>query len=338
MNMALRPSIGNRKMSTMKKILPTLMIALMIIPMSIIGQDDPPTPPTPVEEVEVPEIPETPEAPQEIQRIELDKGPNGFEIKVETLDSISGNVKDTTKIKMRHSTIYIVTEENDKDSLDLDFDDDQNIRAELTHWAGIDIGMNGFTGADGNVGLSDELDYLEVDLANSRSFAINFWEKKIPIASEYFGITTGMGIEWNNYRLKNDYTLVTSKDTLTAFLDTTINVRKNKLRTAYLNVPILLEFNTSKDPEKSFHLAAGFVGGLHLGTMYKQRFEFNDVKMKNKTQNFMNIETFKVDGMIRVGYGKLNLFASTTLTQLFDEGTGPEVHPFRAGITLIGFN
>ncbi len=272
------------------------------------------------------------------QRIGISNNEDGkLEVKIETRDSIPVSAKDTTIITSGNKTIYIVTEEDytEKDSLNMG--DCYNSKAALTNWAGIDLGVNGFLSADGKFDLGDENESLEVEYIQSRSISFNFWEHKSRLAGDYFGLITGMGLQYNNYRLKNDYTLASGKDTLVAFMDSTIDLRKNKFRTTWLNVPLLLEFNTSRDREKSFHLAAGVVGGLHLGSMFKQKYGQNGQDFKTSSKNDFQVAPYKLEAMLRVGYGKVNLFASYQITELFEEGHGPELYPFTAGVTLVSF-
>lgn len=275
----------------------------------------------------------------EIDQLEISTGKDGLKVDVHTIDSITGEVKDTTKIMMKNSTIYIVNETNyETDTICDQKDSDNDQRNALTHWAGLDIGLNGYVTADGDLNLGKDAEHLELDYAQSRSISINFWEQKIRLVKDYVGITTGAGFQWNNYRLKNDYTLSSTKDTLFAVVDSSLNISKNKLRTSYLRVPLLLEFNTSLKQNRSFHISAGLVAGLHLGTMYKQKYKVDGVKTKAKSKGDYNVAPFKVDAMARVGYGAFNLYASLQLNELFDEGEGPELYPFTLGLTIAAFD
>jgi hypothetical protein len=273
----------------------------------------------------------------DIERLELSKDKDGLHVKVQTIDSITGEVKDTTKIKMKNSTIYIVSEGYSDEEEDTE-QEDKNRRNELTYWDGVELGINGFLNPDGGTELDQSIDFMDVDYAQSRSLSINFWEQKIRLIHDYVGITTGAGLQWNNYRLKNDYTLSSTKDTVEAFLDDTISMRKNKLRTTWLTVPLLLEFNTSKEQDKNFHLSAGVIGGLRLGTMYKRRFDSDGESFRAKTKNNFNIAPYRLEAAVRVGYGAFNLFATYQLTELFEDENGPELYPFTVGITLFAFN
>jgi hypothetical protein len=274
-----------------------------------------------------------------IERLEITKDRDGVKLQVQTFDSITGEVKDTTKITMKKSTIYIVTEDN-YEEVDGEQDewDDRDQKYGLTNWAGIDIGVNGFLNADGDPDLGEELDYLDVNYAGSRSLSINFWEQKFRFVKDYVGLTTGAGLQWNNYRLKNDYTLANVNDSLIAFKDSSLNLNKNKFRTTWINIPLLLEFNTSPHREKSFHIAAGVVGGLNVESMYKQKYKQDGERFKHSSKNDFNVDPIRIEGMVRLGYGSFNMFATVQLNELFEEGTGPEIYPFTVGLTLVAFD
>ena len=274
----------------------------------------------------------------DLESIELKAGKDGVKVTVQTVDSETGEVKDTTKIKMKNSTVIIINEENPEvDDWKDDEWEDRNRKYELTNWSGVDFGFNGFLDSDGE-SLGDSLGYLEVNPFGSRSFSINFWEAKIRLVKDYVGITTGAGIQWNNYRLKNDYTLANVSDSLVAFQDSTISLNKNKFRTTWVNVPLLLEFNTSLKKEKSFSIAAGFVGGFNLESMYKQKYKQDGEKFKTSVKNDFNVEPFRLEGMVRLGYGNFNMFATLQLTELFEKNTGPEIYPFSVGVSLFAFD
>jgi len=271
-------------------------------------------------------------------RIGLEKGSDGIQVKIESRDSVPVNTKDTTKIVFDKSTIYIVTGGHNHDTDSMTVEEIRKQRKKnLTNWSGIDLGLNGFADTKGDLKLDDSREQLQVELARSRTLSINFWEEKLRLVDDYVGITTGAGIEWNSYKLKNDYILSATSDTLVAFIDSSRSVSKNKFRTTYINVPLLLEFNTSLKREKSLHLAAGVIGGLNVGTMFKQKYKIDDNRSRVKEKNDFNVNPFKLAATVRIGYGDFNLFATYNIIELFEPGKGPEIYPFSAGITMLAF-
>ena len=49
------------------------------------------------------------------------------------------------------------------------------------------------------------------------------------------------------------------------------------------------------------------------------------------------MQPFRFNAAVRVGYGRVNLFATYSLNQMFREGAGPELHMVSVGITVVGW-
>ena len=49
------------------------------------------------------------------------------------------------------------------------------------------------------------------------------------------------------------------------------------------------------------------------------------------------LKRFRVSLTARAGVGWFNVFATYSLTPLFESGSGPELYPFSVGVTLVGF-
>lgn len=211
---------------------------------------------------------------------------------------------------------------------------------ELTYWAGLDIGVNGYVTADGSFDLprGDDYDYLALNWGNSRTFSINAVEWKIKLFKNHIGITTGLGLEWNNYRLRYlDWKTAYNADSTYGVYDPGKGTNKSKLRMIYINAPLLLEFNTSKYRKNNFHIAMGVVLGWRIETMYKQRYHNESGKHTDKTTGDFNAHPFRYNAMLRIGYGGLNLFATYSLNPMFRTGTAPELHQVSVGITIVGW-
>lgn len=253
-------------------------------------------------------------------------------------DTTKTETRDTTMIELGNTRIIIVGDAevsmeedttNEKDS--------HSSKNELTFWSGIDIGVNGFSfGDEFEIDTPEGLEYLDLNYAGSRTISLNIGEWKSRLISDYVGIYSGLGIQFNNYKFNGDYTLSTVNDTLVAFVDPNIDLRKNKLKLAYLTVPVMLEFNTSRHRDDSFHIAAGLVGGLRIGSKYKQKFKDRETGEvdKLKVKSDFNVAPFKLDAMARVGFGWFTLFGSYSITELFEDSHNPEIHPFSAGISF----
>jgi hypothetical protein len=247
---------------------------------------------------------------------------------------------DTTKFKIGDTKVILI-DENQKDSTDVEWsedDDNECGKAELTYWDGIDFGMNILLNKDGKTTFEGDNEWLQLDYARSFTWRFNIIEAKVRLADDYVGIATGLGFTYNSYGLKNNVTVVNVDDSTFAVPDTLINFSKNKLRASYLNVPLMLEFNTSKDCDKNFHVALGVIGGLRMGSIAKQKYEANDNDVRSRVKNDFNMTNFTMDATVRVGYRNLTLFATYGLTPLFEDKKGPEAYNVSVGVALVPFS
>lgn len=191
---------------------------------------------------------------------------------------------------------------------------------------------------------------MELDLNKSWTVSINFLELYIPIKNHHFGLVTGLGTEWNNYELKHNVRLTPQGgeyvfDDVNEYnqyytwgvVDTNFNLTKNRFKTWFVNAPLLLEINPGKTRKKTFHLSAGAIFGLNLQTKMKYKFNDNGDDKKVKDKDNFNTNPFRVSLTARAGIGWFNVFATYSLTPLFESGNGPELYPFSVGVTLVGF-
>ncbi|MBK8340849.1 MAG: hypothetical protein IPK99_13020 [Flavobacteriales bacterium] len=229
-------------------------------------------------------------------------------------------------------------------------------RSTFTYWTGVEIGMNNYMSPNGGFDLPQEAEFMALEDANSRFFALNVWEQKIDFGSHHVGLFTGLGLEFVNYRLSNNVQLNYNNDSTFALPVISPEYRKNKLREIGLRVPLMLEFNTKRAPlptedelrsgtwcndfsrKNNFHVAVGVVGSWYFDTMYKVKYRVEGEIEKDRSKGDFNLLKYRLAARAQIGWGALNLFAEYSLTPLFEEGLGPELIPVNAGIALVGFN
>lgn len=237
------------------------------------------------------------------------------------------NGGDTTRIKLRKKTIIIIEDDDDED-------DEKGDRNGEGHWAGFGINTNGFLNADGKIATGDAAGFLELDHARSIGFNFNLVEKRFPIFREYVGLTTGLGIQWNRFALKNNVDVMVSADSTYGVENTTVDYKKNVLRSTYLQIPLLLEITTNKDNDKAWHISAGVVGGIRIGSSLKTKWEVAGKTNKDRVKSNYNFNPFEAHATAIVGYGDISLYVNYGLTQVFEKDKGPNYAPVSAGILL----
>jgi len=213
----------------------------------------------------------------------------------------------------------------------------QSTKSDLSHWGGIDLGMNILMDANQNTRFSDENEWLNLDYGHSFSWNFNVYEQKIRLAKDYVGLVTGVGINFSKFGFRDSVQLGSTADTTFGAFTSEQTFRTNKLRTTSITVPLLLEFNTSKNHRKSFHLAAGVTGSWMISSIYKQKYEEDGKIVKGKLREDFNLNRLNVDASARIGYGNFTLFANYALTPLFEDGNGPELYPLTVGLQLVGW-
>ena len=229
------------------------------------------------------------------------------------------------------------------------------------HWAGIDFGWNGYLTRNFDMNFPQNESFMNLNTARSLMINLNPLELNVNIAKQKFGFTTGLGFTLNNYYFSNSYTWIGDSTTLKAYNTVTdkgrdVEMKVNKLFVSYITLPLLLEYQTNPGHRiSSFHITAGVIGGIRLQSyqkqhldQYKETFYLEDAngtqvasfyadekKIRNHNQYFLN--PFKLDATMRIGWSYLNLFATYSLTPMFQKNKGPEVYPFSIGITLLGW-
>jgi hypothetical protein len=242
---------------------------------------------------------------------------------------IDSNPKsDTTSTDLNFDT--------DEDNEDNDFDQ----KSELTHWGGIDVGVNMLLNKNGGTSLDTNSTWLELDYSRSLSWRFNIIEEKIRLYKDYIGLIVGAGLTYNSYGLKNNVDVSTRDSSATfafAIDDSIRDYSKNKFRASYIHVPLMLEFNTSQDNDRSFHVAAGVIGGWKMGSIVKQKWEDQNDKHQARRKSDFNLSPFTLDATARVGYKNFTVFATYGLTSLFEKNKGPEVYPVTVGLQIVPF-
>ena len=256
--------------------------------------------------------------------------------------------QDTTKITLGKAELLIVDKEGNDSTITWENDDPKEkrriYRQQLTYWSGVDVGFNMLRTADGSTTMKGDNDWLDIDYSSSLIWRLNLLEEKVNLIARdgkpILGLAIGAGFTYSSYGLANNVRVVAnpkaSADTTFGIIDTTMaySFSKNKMRMSYIQVPLLLEVNTSTDPDKNFHIAAGVIGGWNMGTIIKQKWNFEGKDHKDRTKGDFNATPFTLDLTARIGYRNLSVFGTYSLTPLFQKGQGPEVYPMSFGVAF----
>lgn len=246
---------------------------------------------------------------------------------------------DTTRLNLGETEVLIIktpkgTVVINGDSLDVKVEEKEEGYSHDGKWSGIDFGVTMLMNNQFSTSFPTAPQWNN-DPAKSFYWNINAFDHRFNLYKDRIGITTGLGINFTQIGLKNNYILNQNADSVWVVADTVNNYSKNKLRATYLQVPLLLEFNTSSDEDKSFYFAAGVVGGVRIGSSVKRKVDMNGFDSKEKIKGTYGLNAFKLDGTVRMGYGNWGLFANYDLLPLFDTDKTVAVYPLSFGLSLV---
>ena len=104
------------------------------------------------------------------------------------------------------------------------------------HWSGISFGYNGLVRNLGHMQLPEDAKYMKL-AGNSVNFNLNLIDVEL-ISHKNYALVTGLGMEFNTFRFKNNLSLTKDANGFTvpdySYNDQGIQLKKSKLTTNYL--------------------------------------------------------------------------------------------------------
>ncbi|MCD6333387.1 MAG: hypothetical protein J7L89_08950 [Bacteroidales bacterium] len=250
---------------------------------------------------------------------------------------------DTSKIRIGKKQ-YTVIVDDDKE-IRIITDDDANIVVQPKHkkhhrpvrrmdgtWDGLEFGLTNFMNSNHQLQLPDDGQFLDLKMGNSWGVNFNFAEKSFGLIQNYFGLVTGLSLEYQRYMFSGDFDLVKTQQGITA-AQINYDLYKNRLSVCHLVVPLLVEFQIPVYGEhERIKVSAGVVGGLRIGARQVQKYMENDEKQKIKSRDDFYLRDYRYGFTARVGYGDFAIFSTYYPQTLFEDGKGPQVFPVTFGV------
>jgi hypothetical protein len=206
------------------------------------------------------------------------------------------------------------------------------------HWSGFHLGINTFLNESYSGYPVEEHGFMNINSLKSPSYNINIFSKCFSLQQKKnnIGIVTGFGLVLDDYRLDSDLTIEYGEDGKIAPVHLDFNTTKSKIRTSFIRVPALLEFQfPAKKPKNRFWVSGGMIFEYQVWEYTKIRYKESDKKKTLKTRNDLQINDFRYSLSFRMGYKWIKIFSEYSLTPLFKDGTGPQLYPFKTGIAIV---
>ncbi|WP_346237412.1 outer membrane beta-barrel protein [Niabella insulamsoli] len=159
-------------------------------------------------------------------------------------------------------------------------------------------------------------------------------------SSQQLSAAVGLGVGSDHVFLDNAFADVKGRTNTMRFngLDTTIDVKKTKVTTAYAELPVELRYTANPEAsDKSFKIAVGVKVGTMLKGGTRSRLTeptTTSYLLKESSKNYFN--TTRIVGTARVGVGHFTVFGTYQFTSLLKAGVGPQLKPFTIGLTFGG--
>ncbi|POY36690.1 hypothetical protein C3K47_10005 [Solitalea longa] len=192
----------------------------------------------------------------------------------------------------------------------------------------------GFTNWLDNGSFSTSDPNLELQTNKSSNFTLNLVSGSLNIYKKKLKLNAYLGIDWQNYRFKNDITPQANKPTFT-YVQSDVDLSKNKLMSKYIVLPVVFHYQPkSANRNKGFFVEAGMDFGYLLSGRTKQ---ISDEYGKVKVDDDFNFNTFRYGVLGRIGYDYASIYCKYYMSDVFSENQGPQLNNISFGISLSGF-
>jgi hypothetical protein len=201
-----------------------------------------------------------------------------------------------------------------------------------SEWFNCDFGFN-FLVSNGQLDMPDPYKDLELDNGKGCNFNLRVFEQSLGIVKDRLYLVYGVGVDWNNYRFKNNIDLLPDSTPL-AYKFSNEDYKKNKLVSTYVTVPLMLKVNlfTDKDGD-AFEIAAGPQFGYLIDSHLKQKWD-NDGKQKRKVNGDFNLNEFRIGYSLYFGYKDIDFYVRYFPDSAFKKGKGPDANTMAFGLAL----
>lgn len=243
-----------------------------------------------------------------------------------------------------------ISEENTSDkSLTVEFkvgEEADTTKNSLTRWFTLGLGVNPVLNK-GKFDLPNTANYNDWDLRIGKSTNIDLGivQHKLNLINHKLYLNTGLGLDINKYMFENNFIIDSNSNNWQTF-QAVGSIKKNRLTTTYLHVPLMLNFESSTKHYQSIRLSAGGFAGLRLGSNQKLKFrnKSDNIYSKKPKKIYKERDNFNLNPInygikVELGYGPINLYSKYHLNNLFKESasTSPELNNLSIGLMIVPF-
>ncbi len=241
----------------------------------------------------------------------------------------SQNIGDTINIDMGGAKVLIINKNIEQG---WDFEEEEAKQKKRSLGFEFTLGSNGWVNWPiSKIGNSSSycIDYLK-----SNKVGGAFLLKGLSVKSERLYLLPGIGISWNNYVFKNNVQVESINGNTSINIDTLNTFVKSKLRTTYLQVPLLLGFRLGNINKNPFGVQIGIEGAYQIQAKTTVKSKNGNTQTNRRKDNF-SLAPYKLSALLRLSIGNFGLFGSFSITPITTNSL--DYFPISAGIIIASF-
>lgn len=256
---------------------------------------------------------------------------------------VQTNTAQEVEVKTNQPGISIKYSENGDDDDDDDFDLEINLGKDRTkknvhtRFVLFDLGFDTYTTKETYFLPNGGPDPFEISVGKSTNVNIHLIQQRVNLIKHKVNLAYGIYFAFHKYYYTNKIVQLPDQQQVTFEYHPEENWKKNRLSYSFINVPLMLNFETNPSRHwRSFHINAGVYAGVRLGANFKIK-ENGGSKTKVRDQYQLNNFRFGLRG--EFGYGPFNVYVTYSLTDLYDKdkNNGYILTPIQFGFILIPF-
>lgn len=200
------------------------------------------------------------------------------------------------------------------------------------HWSGLGFGFcdavntaqGGFNGPEG------------VTPSFGRSYEIfwNIFSVHIPINNRNWGLVSGLGLNWRNYKMDNKYRFVKEGADLRIeeYPEGSV-IEYSRLKTFDITFPLLLEWQSPRTRGR-FFISAGPVLGIKTYSSVKTEYQYEGIHYKEFSKG-VHQNPVNVDLMALAGYRHIGFYFKYSLFHTLQTSHSPQMNGISTGIMWV---
>lgn len=200
-------------------------------------------------------------------------------------------------------------------------------RRSLTTIPMVELGWNSLSGVDYERYAPEQAGFLDLNNWRSTQFSINFFSFGAFDRHRNIGITMGLGLRANNYRLDRSLSLTKQGGVLTPYAIADVSsrgVKKSKFNVAAVHLPVEVMFG---HPNRFAFSVGGYVD-MVMNSHTKIKYNGG----KKDKEHYLPVNFLQAGVKARFTFRWFSVYAEYQPTQLFKSGRGPEAQQWTIGI------